>query len=86
MSARTVLLIEKFLMPFVLSIFMTFIISFVSTIQAIGFANITLSGWFAAWLWSWLIAFPTLLIVLPIVKRLIQFLIQQLKQQQSINL
>ncbi|MDP4946217.1 DUF2798 domain-containing protein [Alishewanella sp. HL-SH06] len=62
---------------------MTFVISLVSTLKALGFNDITLVGWMSAWLWSWLIAFPTLLIVLPIVKKFIQILI--MKQHANAN-
>lgn len=57
-------------MPFFLSIMMTFIISGISTLMGIGLSPAFLSKWMAAWGLSWLIAFPTLLMVLPLVRRL----------------
>jgi len=73
-------LIEKLLMPLILSILMTCVISFVSSIKALGFSGLSLSGWLQAWLWSWLIAFPTLLLVLPLVKQMTQTLLLRLQR------
>ncbi|WP_424811751.1 DUF2798 domain-containing protein [Roseococcus sp. YIM B11640] len=57
-------------LPFLLSIFMTAIISAVSTILALGVSSWALKAWPVAWLTSWMIGFPTLLVVLPIVRHL----------------
>lgn len=57
-------------MPFILSIFMSAIISFISTLKAMGFAPDLLVNWLKAWGISWAVAFPTLLLVLPIVRRI----------------
>lgn len=57
-------------MPFILSIFMSAIISFVSTVKAIGLAPDLLFSWLKAWGLSWVVAFPVLLVVLPIVRRI----------------
>ncbi len=57
-------------MPLILSIFMTCLISMVSTLRGIGPVPGFWGIWLGAWGISWLIAFPTLLIVLPIVRRL----------------
>ncbi|RUO23673.1 hypothetical protein CWE08_01090 [Aliidiomarina iranensis] len=71
-------------MPFILSVLMTAIISLVSTIKALGFAQITFANWLSAWAWSWIVAFPTLLIVLPLVKKIVQLLVQwKLKRMKS---
>lgn len=70
-----VFLIERLLMPFILSILMTCVISFVSIIKALGFDGFTTIGWLSAWLWSWGIAFPTLLILLPLVRRFTQLVL-----------
>jgi hypothetical protein len=58
-------------MPFVLSIFMSCIISGVSTMRALGLAEGVVGKWMGAWGLSWLIAFPTLLLVLPIVRKIV---------------
>ncbi|GAB2909535.1 DUF2798 domain-containing protein [Rheinheimera gaetbuli] len=67
-----IFLIERLLMPFILSILMTCVISFVSIIKALGLDGFSIAGWLSAWLWSWGIAFPTLLILLPLVRRFTQ--------------
>lgn len=56
-------------MPLLLSVLMTFIVSMVSTLRSIGLAPNLLQVWLGAWAISWLIAFPTLLLVLPIVRK-----------------
>ncbi|MBL8574168.1 MAG: DUF2798 domain-containing protein [Hyphomicrobiaceae bacterium] len=57
-------------MPFFLSIMMTFIISGISTLMGVGLTPAFPAKWLAAWGLSWVIAFPTLLMVLPLVRRL----------------
>ena len=63
------------LMPLLLSIIMTCIISGVSTLLALGASQEALRRWPEAWGFSWLVAFPTLLVVLPIVRRLVALLV-----------
>ncbi len=62
-------------MPLLLSIFMTCIVSLVSTLKSLGLDAFSLNGWLSAWGLSWLIAFPTLLLVLPLVKKLTAYLV-----------
>lgn len=62
-------------MPLLLSILMTFIVSLVSTLKSLGLDAFTIQGWLSAWGLSWLIAFPTLLLVLPVVKKLTSYLV-----------
>lgn len=64
-------------MPLLLSLFMTCIVSAVATIINIGVPANFVRLWFAAWVWSWLIAFPTLLFVLPIVRWLVASIVEQ---------
>lgn len=56
-------------MPLLLSIIMTCIVSLVSTLRSVGWAPHTVSLWLGSWGLSWLIAFPVLLLVLPLVRR-----------------
>jgi Protein of unknown function (DUF2798) len=58
-------------MPFVLSVMMSFIISGVSTLRALGLAEGFFSKWMGAWGISWLIAFPTVLVLLPLVRKIV---------------
>ncbi len=57
-------------LPFLLSILMTCVISGVSTGLALGMSREALLAWPVAWASSWIIGFPTLLVVLPFVRRL----------------
>lgn len=63
-------------MPLLLSIFMTCIVSLISTLRGVGLADGVLRTWLAAWALSWIVAFPVLLLVLPLVRRLTQLLVE----------
>ncbi|KQZ66128.1 MULTISPECIES: DUF2798 domain-containing protein [unclassified Lysobacter] len=56
-------------MPLLLSLFMTCIVSLISTIKSVGMSDQLLSKWLGAWGISWLIAFPVLLLALPVVRK-----------------
>ncbi len=56
-------------MPFLLSILMSGIVSMISTLRGVGTDPNLLRIWLGAWGISWAIAFPTLLLVLPVVRR-----------------
>jgi hypothetical protein len=62
-------------MPFLLSILMTCIVSLISTLRGVGWTHRLLELWPSAWGLSWLVAFPTLLLVLPLVKKLTALLL-----------
>lgn len=64
-----------FVMPLLLSIFMTAIVSLVSTLRSVGPVEGVVALWLGAWGMSWLIGFPTLLLVLPVVRRLTAWLV-----------
>lgn len=64
-----------FVMPLLLSIFMTAIVSLVSTLRSVGLVEGVVTLWLGAWGMSWLIGFPTLLLVLPLVRRLTAWLV-----------
>jgi hypothetical protein len=63
-------------MPFFLSLMMSGIISFISTLRSIGWQAMTLPGWLGAWGLSWGVAFPTVLLLLPVVRRLTAMVVQ----------
>ena len=65
-----------FVMPFVLSILMSLIVSGVSTLKSLGIGVAFLSTWPIAWFLSWLVAFPTLLLVLPLVRRIVSIVVE----------
>lgn len=62
-------------LPFLLSIFMTCIVSMISTLAGVGLAAHFFKIWLTAWGLSWLVAFPTLLLVLPVVRKLTAVLV-----------
>jgi len=63
-------------LPFLLSIIMTFVVSMVSTLRSLGLEEFSIYVWMSAWTISWLIAFPTLLLVLPVVRKITAILVQ----------
>ena len=56
-------------MPLLLSILMTFIVSMISTLRSTGRAPGLVRMWLGSGALSWVVAFPTLLLVLPLVRR-----------------
>ncbi|MFB9948017.1 DUF2798 domain-containing protein [Rhizobium puerariae] len=64
------------LMPMILSILMTFVVSGVATVKNLGFGSGLVPNWMSAWALSWVIAFPTLLCALPVTKRIVQALVR----------
>jgi hypothetical protein len=63
-------------MPFVLSIFMSAIVSFIATLRALGVTPDLFQSWIKSWGLSWIIAFPTLFLVLPIVRKIVTELVE----------
>jgi len=62
-------------MPLVLSIFMTCVVSAIATLRSVGFIDGIHWLWLQNWALSWVVAFPTLLLVLPLVRRVVAFLV-----------
>ena len=60
----------KWVMPFLLSLFMTCIVSLISTMHTVGPVGGFVGIWMSAWAWSWVFAFPVLLLILPVVRKL----------------
>ena len=65
-----------FLVPFFLSLVMRGIVSFISTVKALGFSWQLVSPWLTSWGISWAIAFPTVLFVLPFARKLSLLLVR----------
>jgi hypothetical protein len=69
-----------FLFPFLLSGFMTLLITGISIVQVLGIDNLItapknfLEMWIEAYVSAWLVAYPILLLVMPIVKRVVNCL------------
>ena len=57
-------------MPAILALLMTFVVSGISTVRAIGMPADFIGKWMGSWLVSYLIAYPTLLVVQPIVRKI----------------
>jgi Protein of unknown function (DUF2798) len=64
-------------MPLVLSVLMTFVVSAISTFRSLGPTPAFLAAWPSAWAISWLVAFPTLLAVLPLVRKIVALAVEQ---------
>lgn len=62
-------------MPFVLSVFMTCIVSAIATLRSVGIADGVHWLWLQNWTLSWVVAFPTLLVILPLVRRVVGLLV-----------
>lgn len=62
--------------PFVLSLMMSFIISGVSTLRALGLTEGLIVKWMSAWGISWLIAFPTVMVVFPFVRKIVAVFVE----------
>jgi hypothetical protein len=59
---------------FLLSGFMTLIISGIATFRNLGLTEDFVSKWMAAYLNGWIISFPTVLVVAPFVRKLVVLL------------
>lgn len=58
-------------MPLILSVMMTFLVSAISTLRSVGLSPDFPRTWMGAWGLSWMVAFPALLLVLPLVRRIV---------------
>ncbi len=63
-------------MPLLLSILMTCVVSATSTAVALGIDDQFVPHWLHAWGISWLIAFPALLLALPLARRLTALVVE----------
>lgn len=62
--------------PFIISVFMTCIVSAVSVVRANGFNAEFFHLWPSAWAFSWMVGFPVLLCVLPIVRKIVSLIVE----------
>lgn len=63
-------------LPLLLSVVMTFVVSGIATARSIGLAPAFAGTWMSAWGLSWVVAFPTLLVVMPIVRRMVGLVVE----------
>ena len=68
---------EHIVFGFLLSCLMSFIVSGVATLRAIGLVENFTSIWFGAWLSAWAIAFPAVLFAAPFTRRMVHRLVEQ---------
>jgi hypothetical protein len=54
-----------------LSGLMSCVVSGISTLRSIGFAEILVAKWMTNWAWSWSVAFPAVIVVLPLVRAIV---------------
>ena len=54
-----------------LSGLMSCVVSGISTMRSIGFAEILVAKWMTNWAWSWSVAFPAVIVVLPLVRAIV---------------
>jgi hypothetical protein len=73
LPARTM----HFALPLALTSIMTFLVSGLSTLRAIGFVDGMLSRWMESWIASWILAFPIMLFLMPVMRRLLLRVIEQ---------
>lgn len=59
------------LFGFLLSCFMSFMVSGLSTLRALGFTDHFGRIWMGNWMISWAIAFPVVLVVAPVVRAMV---------------
>lgn len=62
--------------PFLLSLFMTCLVSLIATLRSVGASLAFVQLWPGNWLLSWMVAFPVTLVVMPLVRRLSAALVE----------
>jgi len=62
---------NRIALPLVLSMLMTFVVSAISTVNAIGLVAGWPLLWLKGWVLSWAVAFPVMVMVLPIARRMV---------------
>ncbi len=61
----------RFILPLIITFFITCLVSFVSVLRATGgLVEGFLGIWLSSWMIAWAVAYPTILVVIPIAKRL----------------
>lgn len=60
---------EFYIFSFIVTMFMSFIISGILIVVNLGFVNKFLFIWLSAWWKAWIVAFPSVLFIIPFVKK-----------------
>lgn len=61
---------------FLLSGFMSFLVSGISIYRAEGFSDAFMHAWMGGWIPSWAVAFPAVLVVAPLARRIVDRLVR----------
>jgi hypothetical protein len=64
-------------LPLFLSLFMTCVVSMISTLRSVGLVEHFLRLWLGAWALSWLVAFPLLLVVMPLARTVTGWVVER---------
>ena len=64
-----------FLLPFILTMIMTFFVSGISTLRGVGPGAGFFGIWMESWGLSWVFAFPIVLFVLPLSRKIVAILV-----------
>jgi hypothetical protein len=67
--------LEPVLFGLFLSACMSFVVSGISTLKALGPVHGFLGAWVRAWLTAWPVAFPTALLMAPVARRIVRRLV-----------
>jgi len=67
---------EPLLFGLLLSALMSFVVSGIATLRAVGPVPSFATLWMGAWLAAWAIAFPVVLVAAPLVRRAVQRLVR----------
>ena len=70
---------------FIVSIFMSCVVSSVSVLNTTGLVESFLSLWRIAWYKSWLVAFPSLLVITPLARLFVDTLIFKEDESPQVN-
>lgn len=68
---------EFYIFSFLVTLFMSFVISGVLVFVNLGFINDFLLIWLSSWGKAWLVAFPSVLLIIPFVRKLMVRIIIQ---------
>ena len=67
---------EFLIFSFLVTLFMSFIISGVLVVVNLGFIENFLYVWMVSWVKAWAVAFPSVLIIIPVVRKIVAKIIK----------
>jgi hypothetical protein len=69
--------IHHYALPIGTSFFMTFLVTGVATVRALGWDKAMFEMWFTSWMIAWVIAAPTMYFAMPLVRRALGRIIEE---------